>query len=596
MVTKAEIQSIDFSGNTCEVRIPIFESSGTNIPAVTKATFAHTPGIYNSYKPGDVVWVGFDTNSYSDAVVLGKLYVGVADSSSDPRSALNIASLKVTDSAILPTDTKIVGSQNEAVQVADGGVAAFDSIGKVIDEIRRGKAKMDGLESGTIKLPGTNRTFVQDTEPQDANLRNGDLWVYTGETKYEEAQPQPKAISDFINKYIYRDGEYIYVTRDNIETVRPVVGSDTAYTKKEKGATFVYNTATTPHWTTVLSEGKPGAKGDKGDKGDAGEDSTSYWISVPVYVHTGIEQTQAITLTAIKQTGTQMEMLDNNVFWYINDVIYESNPSSTLTISAADIRNKYKTIDINIKACHEYMVEGRREYVLFDEETIEYSPDTPIVSLSQDVAQLKKDATEHYVDVTTTAKLYLSGQDISAKADFTWSNGVEGQTLTTRVAGTYICTVEYNDQEYTKTFLVSTLDDAVNYWLEISSAVHLGTNQTTPIEVIAKKKIGAFDVKDDNDATVYYKWASELDEQATQTAPATYKNEDLVIIAKHSGVEYERETITFSPKDVPVLDLSNDSESIAVDPTGNQIGTEEATSTATIYFNGSAMTSGVAYS
>lgn len=264
MVTKAEIQSIDFSGNTCEVRIPIFESSGTNIPAVTTATFAHTPGIYNSYKPGDVVWVGFDTNSYSDAVVLGKLYVGVADSSSDPRSALNIASLKVTDSAILPTDTKIVGSQNEAVQVADGGVAAFDSLGKVIDEIRRGKAKMDGLESGTIQLPGTNRTFVQDTEPQDANLRNGDMWVYTGETQYKPSAVQPKDRAGFIGKYILRDDEYIYISDgEDVVKYNPQVGSETAYDLWTNGTTFVYGKNMTPHWTTVLSAGKSGKDGSK---------------------------------------------------------------------------------------------------------------------------------------------------------------------------------------------------------------------------------------------------------------------------------------------------------------------------------------------
>ena len=59
MVTAAEIQSIDFTSNSCVVRIPFFETVNTIDPFTLEAKICIPPGIYNGYQVGDTVWVDF---------------------------------------------------------------------------------------------------------------------------------------------------------------------------------------------------------------------------------------------------------------------------------------------------------------------------------------------------------------------------------------------------------------------------------------------------------------------------------------------------------------------------------------------------------
>jgi len=60
MITKGIIKSIDYNGNTCIVRIPIFESSATDTETTFEAIFSITPGMYNGYLENDVVLVSFE--------------------------------------------------------------------------------------------------------------------------------------------------------------------------------------------------------------------------------------------------------------------------------------------------------------------------------------------------------------------------------------------------------------------------------------------------------------------------------------------------------------------------------------------------------
>jgi len=54
MVTKGIIKTLDLTGNTCTVRLPLFETAG-NDHIIGTATISNTPGSYNGYKEGDVV-------------------------------------------------------------------------------------------------------------------------------------------------------------------------------------------------------------------------------------------------------------------------------------------------------------------------------------------------------------------------------------------------------------------------------------------------------------------------------------------------------------------------------------------------------------
>lgn len=79
MVTRGQIVDIDLGTNTCLVRIPIFETSGTGEKALLTATIAIPPGVHTGYQRGDVVFLTFCDNTLSLPIVIGKLYLGAAE-------------------------------------------------------------------------------------------------------------------------------------------------------------------------------------------------------------------------------------------------------------------------------------------------------------------------------------------------------------------------------------------------------------------------------------------------------------------------------------------------------------------------------------
>ena len=106
MLTKAIIQSIDYTKNICRVRIPLFENASRNVSMIeADAQFSIVPGVYNSYKAGDVVFIGFEENKMELPVILGKLFVSAATEASSYRGNLSGNSLSITDTAQLPYST-----------------------------------------------------------------------------------------------------------------------------------------------------------------------------------------------------------------------------------------------------------------------------------------------------------------------------------------------------------------------------------------------------------------------------------------------------------------------------------------------------------
>ncbi len=106
MLTKAIIQSIDYTKNMCRVRIPLFESASRNPNIIeADAQFNIVPGIYNSYKTGDIVFIGFEENAMESPVILGKLFVSAAAEASSYRGSISGNSLAITDTAQLPYST-----------------------------------------------------------------------------------------------------------------------------------------------------------------------------------------------------------------------------------------------------------------------------------------------------------------------------------------------------------------------------------------------------------------------------------------------------------------------------------------------------------
>lgn len=106
MLTKAIIQSIDYTKNICRVRIPLFENAARNVNIIeADAQINIVPGIYNSYKTGDIVFIGFEENKMELPVILGKLFVSAATEASAHQGNLSGNSLSITDTAQLPYST-----------------------------------------------------------------------------------------------------------------------------------------------------------------------------------------------------------------------------------------------------------------------------------------------------------------------------------------------------------------------------------------------------------------------------------------------------------------------------------------------------------
>lgn len=79
MVTKGKIIGRSAESNKLRVEIPIFATTafgsdqGTLRATVLDATVCYDPGNLNGYRSGDVVFVAFEDNQTSKAVILGRL-------------------------------------------------------------------------------------------------------------------------------------------------------------------------------------------------------------------------------------------------------------------------------------------------------------------------------------------------------------------------------------------------------------------------------------------------------------------------------------------------------------------------------------------
>lgn len=148
MVVKGLIKSIDYGGNTCTVRLPVFESAASDKETVVTATFSNQPGIYNGYKVGDVVIVSFENNDIDMPIVMGKLYLGADVESKDPRGAVNAANVKSSSPISIPIDTELTLNNDptnlDKVEV-DGDLASYKSIADIVRGIKKQETQIGAI-------------------------------------------------------------------------------------------------------------------------------------------------------------------------------------------------------------------------------------------------------------------------------------------------------------------------------------------------------------------------------------------------------------------------------------------------------------------
>jgi len=157
MVVKGEIQTINLLENTCTVRLPFFESSAGDAVIAT-ATFSNTPGSYNGYLEGDIVWVAFEDGQMQWPVIIGKLFLGTQEEEASPRGAINCVDLKVSGSAKLPVSTALDFKGNENTAEDASGNTGYKTIADLIAGIK---------QASTI---GVNIPHVAICQSADTNL------------------------------------------------------------------------------------------------------------------------------------------------------------------------------------------------------------------------------------------------------------------------------------------------------------------------------------------------------------------------------------------------------------------------------------------
>ena len=352
-----------------------------------------------------------------------------------------------------------------------------------------------------------------------------------------------------------------------------------------------------------------------------GDASTSYWLKLSNVVHTGTAQEKPIEAIAMKKEGNMTERVDDTATLYFR---YASEPvwTSTATTSKCTI-NSYKDEDLYIVAVHgNYIPDAtttEQSTDIYDWETITYSPlNTPVIDLENDRGTISYNDQDQKVleneTTSTTANLYLNGKPVAA-ATYTWEYTAGDYTLSnnnkTIVINSIneninkaeaICRATYKGNTYTKAFTIIKNINSVSYWLKTSSKIHTGESSINALEITAMRKEGTSPETPDTTAYLWYKfsssenWIKETDGSThlINIPVSALKNEDLLIIATHNSSDtlppnkdwYDQETITYSPKNTPVIDLTNDSDILPYDADGYIIGNPIATTTAELYLNG----------
>ena len=150
MLTKGIIKSINYESNEGTVRVPLFETASQREEFVSDAVFSIVPGIYNSYKVGDVVWVEFENNSLETAVILGKLYVDSKEENNSFRGAVSVESLSVSKNATLPVSTTLSwDAKDDTVVGVDGDFSTYKNIG---DILKRVKTTEDAVSDAQVQI------------------------------------------------------------------------------------------------------------------------------------------------------------------------------------------------------------------------------------------------------------------------------------------------------------------------------------------------------------------------------------------------------------------------------------------------------------
>lgn len=246
MVTKGEIQSIDYGGNTCEVRIPYFESAGINDRIIATATIGNQPGMYNGYRAGDVVWIAFEDGEASKPVVIGKLFLGSEAERGDARGVINVESATASSSMTMPINSNLAYEKDASV--AQNGETKYGKISDMANKLATITAQQDKTAYDVTGVVSTGSMLK--SEMSSIKAGSGSKSTYQSASRPEETVYEKQDdLSSFSEASSYV-GYYIQtgVDKDN----KPQY---TQVTDANKDSLELYPGITTPYKLRKLSDG-----------------------------------------------------------------------------------------------------------------------------------------------------------------------------------------------------------------------------------------------------------------------------------------------------------------------------------------------------
>lgn len=367
MIIKGILKTIDYNNNSCTVRLPLFETTNNSGEVVLPAIFLVQPGMFNGYNEGDIVFVDFENNKLDAPIIIGKLYLGSEkETSSSQKGGLKIADLTVDSSATLPLDTKLIFDDPSTTHVpVDNRYSNYKSLLDIINAINAtedtvASVNKELLDNSEAAISEIKVTYLSQAEELTSPEINDSRWQLTIPA--------------------LKDGENIWQKTTCYNNKGQILGVPE----------IICLTATTA--------------------------AISYWLKLSTLVHKGSQQKDNILITAMTKIGTNLETEDASAIleykWQTDETWTAINTEYTHKLLISSFKNE----DLIIKASH-----NETEY---ETETITYSPlNTPVLDLSNDTATLtyEGDIKLGAENATTTAKVYLNGEDISKDFNFSWA-------------------------------------------------------------------------------------------------------------------------------------------------------------------------------
>lgn len=167
MITKAVVQNVDFEGNKCLVRIPLFETASSDTEVEVTALINNPPGIFNNLYPGDIVFIGFEENALEKPIILGKLYRGANFEINARGGNGNFDHLKAFTSASVPSSTLFVYPELIAEEYLD-----YNTPKLLADRIKETKEWLNALAEHHELDMEKLRLYLQ---PWNLKIDDGDL-------------------------------------------------------------------------------------------------------------------------------------------------------------------------------------------------------------------------------------------------------------------------------------------------------------------------------------------------------------------------------------------------------------------------------------